>query len=96
MRMSGKRSSNIFAKLTVVFFLVVIMYTIASMQLRYNELRETRDALMAEIEAGKIRLEKLTNELDMPFNDEYVTKIARERLNLCRPEEILFYNDLLN
>jgi len=71
------------------------MCTIAGMQLRYNELRETRDALLAEIEARSGRLEKLTDELEMPFNDEYVTRIARRKLNLCRPEEILFYNDLL-
>ena len=65
------------------------------MQLKYNELRVARDKLVTEIEIKKAQVEKLSDELDMPFNDDYVIKIAREKLNLCRPEEILFYNDLL-
>ncbi|NLK39566.1 MAG: septum formation initiator family protein [Clostridiales bacterium] len=93
---NSRSSSNAFVKIGVVFFIGIILYTIISMQLRFNELREMRDALKREIEAGHARIEKLQNELEMPFDDEYVAKVARERLNLCRPEEILFYNDLLN
>lgn len=94
--MNKSRSANVFLKIGVVCFIGVVLYTILCMQLRYNELRRTRDALLAEIEAGAGRVEKLENELAMPFDEEYVAKVAREKLNLCRPEEILFYNDLLN
>ena len=32
--------------------------------------------------------------LDAPITDEYIRRIAREKLNYRDPDEILFYNDL--
>ena len=65
------------------------------LQLEYNSLQVRRDALLAEIQNTGERMEMLQSSLDMPFNDEYIIKIAREKLNLRLPEEIVYYNNLI-
>jgi hypothetical protein len=36
----------------------------------------------------------LQAQIDAPFDRDYVIKIAKEKLNLSLPQEIIFYNDL--
>ena len=38
--------------------------------------------------------EQLQNQLDTPIDDEYIVKVAEDKLSLRLPEEIIFYNDL--
>ena len=64
------------------------------MMMKYNELRSERDSLRAQVDEIKITIEELQNELDAPFDDDYVIKIAREKLGLSLPYSVIFYNDL--
>ena len=34
------------------------------------------------------------NRLDQTIDDDYIIKVAREKLDLHLPEEIVFYNDI--
>jgi cell division protein FtsB len=75
--------------------MIVGVVSIVKLQLEYNSLQVRRDALLAEIQNTGERMEMLQSSLDMPFNDEYIIKIAREKLNLRLPEEIVYYNNLI-
>ena len=37
-------------------------------------------------------INELQAEIDRPFDDEYVAEIAREKLGLRYPQEIVFYS----
>ena len=75
--------------------MIVGVVSIVKLQLEYNSLKVRRDALITEIENTGERIEMLQSSLDMPFDDEYIIKIAREKLNLRLPEEIVYYNNLI-
>ena len=75
--------------------MIVGVVSIVKLQLEYNSLQVRRDALLAEIQNTGERIEMLQSSLDMPFDDEYIIKIAREKLNLRLPEEIVYYNNLI-
>lgn len=75
--------------------MIVGVVSIVKLQLEYNSLQVRRDALLAEIQNTGERMELLQSSLDMPFDDEYIIKIAREKLNLRLPEEIVYYNNLI-
>lgn len=75
--------------------MIVGVVSIVKLQLEYNSLQVRRDALLAEIQNTGERMEMLQSSLDMPFDDEYIIKIAREKLNLRLPEEIVYYNNLI-
>ena len=44
----------------------------------------------------KDEIDRYENELSMPMDDEYIKDLARDKLNLRLPEEIIFYNDLID
>lgn len=75
--------------------MVVGVVSIVKLQLEYNSLKMRRDALILEIQNTSERIEMLQSSLDTPFDDEYIIKIAREKLNLRLPEEIVYYNNLI-
>ncbi len=87
---------NVFFKLAMVVLAVFCVVMIVTLQLRYNNLKQQRDAILAEIDAANERIDAVEAALDTPFDHEYVIKIAREKLNLRLPEEIVFYNDLVD
>ena len=75
--------------------MIVGVVSIVKLQLEYNSLKVRRDALLAEIQNTGERIEMLQSSLDTPFDDDYIIKIAREKLNLRLPEEIVYYNNLM-
>jgi cell division protein FtsB len=80
----------------MIFAMMIVgVVSIVKLQLEYNSLKVRRDALITEIENTGERIEMLQSSLDMPFDDEYIIKIAREKLNLRLPEEIVYYNNLI-
>ncbi len=87
---------NVFFKLALCVLVVFCVVTIVTLQLRYNNLKQQRDVLLSEIEAANERIDAVEAALTTPFDHEYVIKIAREKLNLRLPEEIVFYNDLVD
>ena len=84
-----------FLRVIIFAMMIVGVVSIVKLQLEYNSLQVRRDALLAEIQNTGERMELLQSSLDMPFDDEYIIKIAREKLNLRLPEEIVYYNNLI-
>jgi cell division protein FtsB len=69
---------------------------VLSLSLRYNELTRKRDQLKAQVEQEQLELEKLIDEVNADYNDEYIIKIAREELGYRMPDEVIYYNNLNN
>ena len=84
-----------FFRVMIFAMMIVGVVSIVKLQLEYNSLKVRRDALITEIENTGERIEMLQSSLDMPFDDEYIIKIAREKLNLRLPEEIVYYINLI-
>ena len=84
-----------FFRVMIFAMMIVGVVSIVKLQLEYNSLHVRRDALITENENTGERIEMLQSSLDMPFDDEYIIKIAREKLNLRLPEEIVYYNNLI-
>ncbi len=81
-------------KLGVIAFVVIGFFTVARLEMKYNEIETQRLQLEEQYKQNEELLEELERDLDAEFDDEYVIKIAKEKLNLCMPEEVIFYNDL--
>lgn len=83
-------------KLALFFAFVFLIITYVSVQIKYNNLSEQMDELNGRIEAANDSIEALQNKLATPFDKEYVISLAKEKLGYCLPDEIIFYNDLIN
>ena len=86
--------NNIFLRVALIGLALFYVGAILSLQFEYNRLQNQRDELEEQISLSKAKIDELQSALDAPFDDEYVIKFAREKLNYRLPEEIVFYNDL--
>ncbi|MBQ7779891.1 MAG: septum formation initiator family protein [Clostridia bacterium] len=61
-----------------------------------NEQAKLNDAeaeLRAQKEEFEEKIDRLKEELAHPMTDDYVMRIAREKLGYYLPDEVIFYND---
>ena len=61
---------------------------------QYQAKKAYRDSLIAEVTIKEDRNAVYRNRLDQTIDDDYIIKVAREKLDLHLPEEIVFYNDI--
>lgn len=83
-------------KLAIFAAFIIMIVTLVAVQIEYNQLEEEQAALLEDIEEIQGEVDELQNKLDTPFDAEYIIALAKEKLGYCLPEEIIFYNDLIN
>ena len=71
---------------SVVFFFWSIM--------KYNRLLEEQKNKEIYISQLNEKIDELEYLVEMPLDDEYKIRMARERLGMCFPDEIIFYTDV--
>lgn len=91
-----RKNTGVFVKLAIFALAVFAVISIVYLQLTINEERTKRDSLKAEVSALEEERDALQNQIDAPMDEEYIIDIAKEKLNLRLPEEIIFYNNLYN
>ncbi len=86
-------SENLVFKVAVGLFAVLCIISIFSFNAEKQELLAQKEALEAEIEAVEEEILAMENDLSKPYDDDYIIRIAREKLNMRLPEEIVFITD---
>lgn len=71
---------------SVVFFLWSLM--------KYNKIMEDKKEDEAYIEQLNDEIERLEYLVDAPLDDAYKIRIAREKLGMCFPDEIIFHSEV--
>ncbi len=84
---------NFFIKLTIL--VVICFCTVNIIRLRgdFNNLHDQEKELLEEKERYEEEINRLKENLEHEMDDEYIMRIAREKLNYYLPDEIIFYND---
>lgn len=90
------RETGFFVKTAIFAFAVFAVITIVQLQLKYNQYEAQRDQLRAEISNLEDKRDELENQASSDIDRQYIIDVAKEKLNLRLPEEIIFYNDLFN
>lgn len=70
---------------SIVFFLWSLM--------KYNKIMEDKKEDEAYVEQLRDEIEELEYLLDAPLDNAYKIRIAREKLGMCFPDEIIFYTE---
>ena len=83
-------------KLAVFFAFVFLIITYVSIQIKLNNLTAQKEELNTRIETVNDSIEALQNKLNTPFDKDYIIALAKDKLGYCLPDEIIFYNDLVN
>ena len=91
-----KRKINSIVIFAIIAMLVLSVILTAVNIMQYNQKLREAEKLEAQRDKLAKQVEPMRYRLDSPLDDEYVAKIAREKLGLCYPDEIIFYGDVGN
>ena len=91
--MEKKRTNTVLVGLLVGLLLLSLLVTAINV-MQYNQKKREAEKLAAEKAILEEKIEEMRYRLESPLDDEYVARVAREKLGLCYPDEIIYYNDL--
>ncbi|MBQ4194382.1 MAG: septum formation initiator family protein [Clostridia bacterium] len=83
---------NMFVRICMLVLLAAFVIMFVSLHLKQNDLLQKAARLDGEIAQMHEIINELQAEIDRPFDDDYVAEIAREKLGLRYPQEIVFYS----
>lgn len=73
--------------------LVYISFILINQELKYRELKADRELYTVQIEELKQTIDELTEMIDVISTPEYIEKMARERLQMVKPDELIYIMD---
>ena len=88
--MKKKKRVSGLAKTATAVFAVFAAFTLVSLQLQIAEKKEEQALLQAQIEEQELRNAEIKALLESENSDDYVARIAREKLGYISPGERVF------
>ena len=91
---SGKKGKAhtviaVFLALLLVFSIVYFLWSL----MQYNEAMDEREENEEYIADLKDDIQRLEYMVKAPLDDEFKIRIAREKLGMCFPDEIIYYGE---
>ena len=86
--------AGFFVKIAIFAVVVCILVSSLSLLIEYNRLSADKAELEEKISDAEVRVAELKYELDAPMDEEYILRVARKKLGLVLPEEIIYYTDI--
>ena len=77
----------------VCLLAVVAVINFMSQMAKYNDMQAQKALLQQKIDEANDNIEELEYWIDAPMDDDYVTKFAKEKLDLYRADEVVFFGD---
>lgn len=85
--------TRVVLRLIPIILLVASIAIFVTAVMRFNELEREGEALEDRIEQYEYEIEELRYLVDSPVDYDYIVRVAREKLGLHLPDEIVYYND---
>ena len=83
----------LFILLLLATLIIASIATFVTGLMKYSELQREKEALEQKVEEYEAEVEKLEYLIDCPVDYDYIVRIAKEKLNLYLPDEIIYHND---
>ena len=96
MAKTRKRKKSIIIRLAVLCFIVFITFLLVDMQIEVNTKRRQLAQLQSDIEAQKLENAESQRLLELGDDEEYIEKIARDKLGYAYPDEKVFVDQSAN
>ena len=74
----------------VIVFLLYISWILIDQQIKLHELNNQKGDLMKEVERLREKEQQLTEEQELLNDPQYIERVARERLKMVKPNEIIY------
>ena len=85
-----KKKVNLLTKVLVTAFAVYAAFTMVSLQVKIENMKETQSRLQRELELQQLLNAELYNATSGGIDQDYIAKLAREDLGYIFPGELVF------
>ena len=85
------------AMMIQVFLILLLIFSVAFFLwslMKYNKIMEDKKEDEAYIEQLNDEIERLEYLVEAPLDDAYKIRVAREKLGMCFPDEIVFHSEV--
>ena len=89
----GKALRNTLLRILVVVLALTAVISVISLRMQHNDLKEKAKELEDQVELLQDEVDREKAELEHPCDEEDVAKIAKEKLGLRYPQEIVIYGN---
>ena len=90
------RRAGFFAKLALIAIVFFLAISIVDKNIEINQLKKEAEKLDSERRAYTLKVERLNSQLEEEVSEETIKRIAKEKLNLRDPDDLVYANDLPN
>ena len=87
------QSVKVTLRLAIAALLIASITVFVTGLMKYSELRKEKEALEQKVEQYENEVEYLEYLLDCPVDYDYIVRMAREKLGLHLPDEIIYHNE---
>lgn len=87
-------SASTLVRLLLAILLVSSIFMFFAGVMEYKELHAERVRLEAEVEELENEVDELEYLVDAPVDYDYIVRVARKKLGLYLPDEIVYYSDM--
>lgn len=88
-----RKSLEFFGKIVFVVVVLFLVVTIIDKNLQINDLKEKEKKVREQMQAYTLQVERLNTQLEEEVTEETIKRIARERLNLRDPSDLIYANE---
>ena len=85
-----KKFKKLFSRLLFVIFAMWLVFSLVGIQTNISKKSHELNALKEKVKNQTQKNELLQQQLDFGITDEYIARVAREKLNLLFPLERIF------
>ncbi len=85
-----KSAVTLFLILLFIFAVTFFLWSV----LKYNKIMDEKREKEEYVKELTEQIEELEYLVEMPLDDKFKIRIAREKLGMCFPDEIIFYTDM--
>ena len=91
---SPMSKAGIFIKIAAIIIIILLLILSAKSLMEYSDILKETEVVADHIDKTQERLDELEYLIDAPKNDRsMIIRIAREKLGLVLPEEIVYYSN---
>lgn len=84
---------KVVARILLAVLVITAIATFTTALMKYSELQREKAALEDKVNEYEAEVEKLEYLIDCPVDYDYIVRVAKEKLNLYLPDEIIYNND---
>ena len=90
---SSKSKTQVAVRIFLVLLLTFAVFYFLWSLMQYNEAMEKKTEKEEYVKELRNDIQQLQYMVDAPLDDEFKIRVAREKLGMCFPDEIIYYGD---